>query len=146
MAHLGNIREGMQVLGSDGGAIGTVIGTEGDQIAVQSAGEHIGHHHIPATWVARVDDHVHLNRTAALAWERAAAHGDGAAGGGHGHGAHSVHVHDEAATARKLKWVPWAILALLVLVGIYALVTGLIYSSEEPDYRNSGAQLDAPDA
>ena len=68
MANMHDVRSGMQVIGSDGGMIGTVSGIEGDQIAVTSAGEHAGHHHhVPSSWVARVDDHVHLDRPAAVA-------------------------------------------------------------------------------
>ena len=140
--HLHGVHEGMQVLGSDGGVIGHVVGTEGDQIAVQSAGEHHGHHHIPADWIARIDDHVHLNRPAGLAWDTAPAHG-AAAASHHGQG----HVHDEASGARKFKWVPWAILALLVLMGVYYLVRGLDYASRETNYQESAnGVMNAPDA
>lgn len=140
MAHLHGISEGMQVLGSDGGAIGTVVGIEGDQIALRSAGEHGGHHHVPAAWVARVDEHVHLDRPAGLAWDSAPPHGAPAAAHGR------AHVRDEAAGARKLKWVPWAILVLLVVMGLYYLVRGIDYAGREPNYENSAAgTIDSPD-
>lgn len=141
MAQANGIREGMQILGSDGGAIGTVIGIEGDQIALRSAGERGGHHHVPAAWVARVDEHVHLDRPAALAWDTAPMHREQAATQGR------AHVPDEAAGPRKLKWLPWAVLAILVLAGIYYLIRGLDYASRETNYQESAnGVMNSPDS
>lgn len=137
MAHLHDVRAGMQVLGSDGGVIGTVVGVEGDRIAVASVGEEGSHHHVPASWVARIDDHVHLNRPAQLARETWKDHQEDP-----GHGPlRSDASADSASVARRIKWLPWAILALLVLLSLYYLVRGLAYSAEEPNYEQNNNGL-----
>ena len=145
MANVQNVRNGMQVLGSDGGMIGTVSGIEGDQIAVTHAGEHAGHHHhVPSSWVARVDEHVHLDRTAATAWDSWKAHGGGATGGQ----ARGTEVRGEAATdrpARGSKWV-WIVGAIMLLIIIILGIRGFGYAGTEPDYENGVAAADAPDA
>ena len=126
-----SIRPGMQVLGSDGGVIGTVRGIEGDQMIVSSVGEGAeGHHHVPRGWVARVDEHVHLDRAAALVRDRWTAHGEPSAG------ARSRAPREK----RKLSWLPWAALALLVLIALYALVRGLVYAADEPAYERAVAE------
>ncbi len=62
------IREHMEVVGSDGAAIGKVDALEGEQIKVSRTGSSDGrHHYIPLGWVSRVDDKVHLDRDAAAA-------------------------------------------------------------------------------
>ena len=68
MAGSDDIRPDMQVIASDGGMVGTVDGVEGDRIKLKRAAETGGggHHFVPTSWVARVDDHVHLDREAAL--------------------------------------------------------------------------------
>ena len=75
------IRDGMQVIGSDGGMVGRVTRLHGDHIHVEpDAPEPAGGDHlVPQRWVARVDDHVHLDRTAALVrdtWQPASAEAD----------------------------------------------------------------------
>jgi hypothetical protein len=68
MAGSDDIRPDMQVIASDGGMVGTVDGVEGDRIKLKRAAEigGRGHHFVPTSWVARIDDHVHLDREAAL--------------------------------------------------------------------------------
>ena len=73
-----DIKEHMEVLGADGKHVGTVDCTKGDDKIVltksdpQSGGQH---HVIPVAWVAKVDAHVHLNKSAKDAttqWQAAA--------------------------------------------------------------------------
>jgi hypothetical protein len=73
-----DIKEHMEVIGSDGKHVGTVDHMEGaDKIKLtkgdpQSGGQH---HLIPVRLVERVDDKVHLNkpaRQAMLEWQAAA--------------------------------------------------------------------------
>ncbi len=57
------IREHMEVVGSDDKHIGKVDHVMGADIQLSKAGM-IGHHHlIPLAWVTFIDDKVHLNVT-----------------------------------------------------------------------------------
>jgi hypothetical protein len=61
-----DIKEHMEVLGSDGQHIGTVDDLEGssDIKLTKSDPKSGGQHHlIPLAWVDHVDQHVHLNRS-----------------------------------------------------------------------------------
>jgi hypothetical protein len=60
------IRAHMEVLGSDGLHVGTVDCLRGDHIVLTKSDPVAGgvHHGIPAGWVAKVDDKVHLTLTA----------------------------------------------------------------------------------
>ncbi len=62
-----SIAEHMEVLASDGTHVGTVDRLEGsDRIKLTRTDSTDGqHHYIPRSWVARVDNHVHLDKTAA---------------------------------------------------------------------------------
>jgi hypothetical protein len=74
-----DIKEHMEVLGSDGQHVGTVDHLEGsDKIKLTKTDPKAGgeHHFIPVSWVARVDAHVHLNKPAKdvqSQWQAAAA-------------------------------------------------------------------------
>jgi hypothetical protein len=58
-----NIREHQEVYASCGTKIGTVDHVEGDSIKLTRSGSPDGQHHrIPLSWVAKVHDHVHLNK------------------------------------------------------------------------------------
>ncbi len=58
------IREHMDVIGSCGNRLGRVDHVQGDTIKLTRNGSSDGmHHFIPTSWVNRVDDHVHLNKT-----------------------------------------------------------------------------------
>ena len=59
------IRESLEVLGSDGAHVGRVDHVRGDQIelAKLDLGAGFKHHMIPVSWVDYVDAHVHLNVT-----------------------------------------------------------------------------------
>ena len=58
-----DIREHQDVYASCGTKIGTVDHVEGDSIKLTRSGSPDGQHHrIPLSWVAKVHDHVHLNK------------------------------------------------------------------------------------
>jgi hypothetical protein len=58
-----DIREHMDVLASCGTKVGRVDHVEGDRIKLTKNDSPDGlHHTIPLSWVARVHDHVHLDR------------------------------------------------------------------------------------
>lgn len=134
MNGLGEVRSGQQVIGSDGGMIGTVVGVEGDVIAVQGAAEHgSGHHHVPADWIDHVDSHVHLNRTAALARETWTTHAQdrGAADRqGSAPAAAAAAPIPHRTEGRKGSWLPWLMLAILVLIALVVLFRGLAYQDD----------------
>jgi len=57
------ICERMDVVASCGTKIGVVDHVEGDSIKLTKKDSSDGQHHlIPKSWVARVDEHVHLNK------------------------------------------------------------------------------------
>ena len=61
-----DIKEHMEVLGSDGQHVGTVDHMEGsNQIKLAKKDPTAGgkHHFIPADWVDHIDQHVHLNKS-----------------------------------------------------------------------------------
>ena len=65
----------MDVIASCGKKVGVVDRVEGDSIKLTKKDSPDGHHHlIPTSWVARVDQHVHLNKNseeAAREWQDA---------------------------------------------------------------------------
>ena len=71
MAALSQIREHMEVLGSDGEHVGTVDHLEDDDmIKLTHTNSPDGkHHYLSTDFVDRIDEHVHLNLTAAEAVE-----------------------------------------------------------------------------
>ena len=78
MAKVQDIREHMEVLGSDGEHVGTVDCLKGeDRIVLTKSDPKSGgrHHIIPLAWVERVDAKVHLNKSTSDAmkqWQAAA--------------------------------------------------------------------------
>lgn len=78
MAKAQDIKEHMEVLGSDGEHIGTVDHLDGaDKIKLAKNDPASGgkHHIIPLSWVERVDAHVHLRKSSKEAmaqWQAAA--------------------------------------------------------------------------
>ncbi len=59
------IQPQMEVISSCGCRVGTVDHMEGGAIKLTKKDSPDGQHHfIPTSWVARVDDHVHLNKDA----------------------------------------------------------------------------------
>ena len=69
---IGRVREHMEVVGSDGGHVGTVDCTRDDSIVLTKSDPNSGghHHRIPCGWVDKVDDKVRLNLAADEAMER----------------------------------------------------------------------------
>jgi hypothetical protein len=68
MADTSQIREHMDVISSDRKTVGKVDHLEGtDKIKLtrQSSPDGQHHHFIPVSWVDRVDQHVHLNKSGA---------------------------------------------------------------------------------
>ena len=65
MINSADIKEHLEVLGSDGGHVGRVDHVLGDQIELAKLDLAGGfkHHMIPVSWVERVDEHVHLRLT-----------------------------------------------------------------------------------
>lgn len=148
MAHTHDIREGMEVIGSDGGLIGRVLGLHGDHIHVEpTAPVHANDHIFPRTWVARVDDHVHLDRDAALVrqtWgasdrQSAATHTAPAATA-----ARSGIKHEAAHSGVGKSWIVWAIGAVLLLLIIVLMIRGFGYAASDSDM--SEPAVDAPAA
>ena len=61
-----DIREHMEVYGACGGYLGKVDHVEGNQIKLAKSDSPDGLHHlIPLSWVAKVHDHIHLNKDCA---------------------------------------------------------------------------------
>ncbi len=129
MADIGDIREGMQVLGSDGGMVGRVTGLHDDHIHVEpdapdpAGGERI----VPRGWVARVDDHVHLNRDAALVRDTWTSHGAGAA----------TTTAAVASDRDGRSWLPWLLGLVLLAAIIFLGVRGCSYAADEADYTDN---------
>jgi hypothetical protein len=69
VADASQIREHMEVVGSDGGHVGKVDHLEGQRIKLAKSDPEAGgeHHYLHIDVVASVDDKVRLNRTAAQA-------------------------------------------------------------------------------
>lgn len=119
MVEMRGVRDGMQVLGSDGGMIGAVAGVHGDHLHVRpTPPDDIDTYIVPFAWVARVDDHVHLNRDAALVrdtWK---------------HAQHTVSGHEREAahTGVGRSWLVWLIGAVLLLLVLVAGLRGCGYA------------------
>jgi len=57
------VRERMDVIGSCGNKLGVVDHVEGDRLKLTKNDSPDGqHHYVPASWIAHVDSHVHLNK------------------------------------------------------------------------------------
>ncbi|MEO7865160.1 MAG: DUF2171 domain-containing protein [Sphingomicrobium sp.] len=81
MIKASEIRNGMDVMDSDGASVGQVDSVNGNRIKLTRLGSADGeHHYIDLADVARVDDHVHLSRTRAAVLGTAAATTAGTAG------------------------------------------------------------------
>lgn len=65
-ASLGQVKEHMDVVGSDGGHVGTVDKVRGDRIVLTKNDSDAGgrHHSIPSSWLQSVDDKVTISKTA----------------------------------------------------------------------------------
>lgn len=127
-----SIAKDMPVIASDGERVGEVDGVESGasaqdaRIKLKRNTSPDGHHHyVPLSDVARVDEHVHLNKSAAAVRSGWMIAGAGVVGGVAAatttthtdHGAREVHVDND-----DRNWLPW-ILGALALLGL--LVFGL---------------------
>ena len=78
MIHQSDIKEHMEVLGSDGQHVGTVdhlLKVGSDEARPRATRQDGQHHMFPVSWVERVDEHVHLNKSSKDAksqWQTAA--------------------------------------------------------------------------
>ncbi|HET9715874.1 MAG TPA: DUF2171 domain-containing protein [Pseudolabrys sp.] len=66
MVNAQDIKEHMEVCGSDGEHVGTIDCTKDDQIILTKSDSRSGgeHHVIPLAWVSSVDEKVRLNKPA----------------------------------------------------------------------------------
>lgn len=108
MVDASRIRSGLAVVASDAEPVGSVDAVDGDRVKLTrpDPADHI-QHDIPLTWVERVDERVHLNRTGAevrTSWAPPRAKGA---------------VAKNARGAHRTSWLPWILLglALLALLG-----------------------------
>ena len=71
-AAVGEVKEHMEVVGSDGAHVGMVDGTKGDRIILTKSDKDAGgvHHAIPCGWIESVGDKVVLEIDAAEAQRR----------------------------------------------------------------------------
>jgi hypothetical protein len=140
MADLRDIVAGMQVLGSDGGMVGRVTELHEGHIHVEPDAPKPGPGYfvVPRGWVARVDDHVHLDREAALVrdtWQQESPVSGGPTAG------------RSAATEPGVgrSWWVWAIGLVLLLLVAYLGIRGCDYASREPNYEaGANGTVDAP--
>jgi hypothetical protein len=77
MIHQADIKQRMEVVGSDGGHVGTVDHlTKAGLVKLARSDAKDGQHHLfPVSWVERVDDKVHLRKSSREArsdWQTAA--------------------------------------------------------------------------
>jgi hypothetical protein len=122
------VRADMQVLGSDGGVIGRVGGIAGDQLRIKgspSPGEE-ALYEVPANWIGRTDEHVHLDREAAVVREQwkpteAASANSPAATAAH-RGA------PETGMPKGKNRLPWILIAIGIVIALFLLVRGLTYA------------------
>ena len=104
-----DIRQGMDVVSSDGKVLGRTEAHEGGPIALTLA-EGGGMRHVPADYVTRVDEHVHLRHSAAAL--RAEWRGSDA--------------RPEPSEGRAR--LPWAIGIVLLLIALFLLLWGFVYN------------------
>lgn len=109
MVTAAEVTNGLDVVSSDGKTIGQVERVEGERIKLRRAGSTTDLY-VPLSSVARVDQHVHLNRTAAAVTGLAAGTGTTSTGAG------------VAEVTRKTNWLPWlALLAALLALLLFGL-------------------------
>jgi hypothetical protein len=128
----------MQVIGSDGGMVGRVLGLHGDHIHIEpTAPVHGGDHTVPRSWVDHVDDHVHLSREAALVRDTW--------GSGEGHERSGpAATHGAAHRGKNKSWIVWLIGAILLLIIIVLGIRGFGYAADDSDMEQPA--VDAPDS
>jgi hypothetical protein len=107
MVDLSAIRDGMEVISSDGELVGAATGVEGGRIGVRTAD---GLRHVDADRVSRVDDHVHLRDSAAVV------RGDWS----------GAPIPREDPTAGRAKG-PWIVGLVFLVILVLLLIWGLLY-------------------
>jgi len=137
MAQAHEIREDMQVLGSDGGVVGRVDKVEGSRVKLNRDPAGGPHHFVPLAWVARIDEHVHLDRDSASARGGWTEETTATATGATGPAAASGSIHEGAHDRRNINWIPWILGALLLALVIFLLFRGAGYASREANYEDN---------
>ena len=120
MADRKAIAPGMEVLTADGELLGTVADETREGFMLRRMGGRDKEETIPDMWVARVDDHVHLNRTGAEAiagWKSlqfTTSSGERPA----------APVRDDRRERTGASWLLWALLAVAAIAIIAWLAMG----------------------
>jgi hypothetical protein len=110
MVDTSQIRNGQAVVASDADPVGAVDSVEGDRLKLtRKDSTDNTQHYLPLTWVERVEERIHLNRTGA---EVRASWGHYRAAGAAAQGVHGP---------RKINWTPWITLGLVLLVVLWVM-------------------------
>lgn len=131
MMAISSVRENMQVIGSDGGMVGVVDGIEGDRIKLKREAGQGPHHFIPGEWVTRVDDHVHLDREAALVRDTWIAEDVGAPAAGAGTAGTAAATGGTPHQSEGRGLLPWIVGGIFLLAILFLLMRGCRYAAEE---------------
>ena len=131
MVQASDIRQHMEVFGSDGARVGRVDSVDGDRIKIARNDSPDGkHHYVPLSSVARVDAKVHLTTTAAAALLAAGAAGaTAAAREGRGPLPPIKNPAVDNTRARGNYYLPWVLLAL-ALIAALLLIRGCMHHRE----------------
>lgn len=114
MADLTQIRRDMQVVSSDGEVVGHVSSLEGGvSVSPVGAGGR-GGHPVPADWIARVDEHVHLRHSAGVIRGRWSGNAE-------------PRPHRTESGAK----LPWLIGLVLLAIAVLLLIWGFVYSADD---------------
>lgn len=145
MVQASEVRQHMEVVGSDGGHVGTVDSVAGDRIKLTRKDSADGVHHlVPLSSVARVDGKVHLSTTAAAAL---AAAGVGAATAGaaadHGPLPPVTNRAVEDAKPRGNFYLPW-IVGIIGLILLLLLLRSCFARDETPAPAPVATTVEAP--
>jgi hypothetical protein len=106
-----DIRQGMDVVSSDGEVVGRTGVSDAGRIAVTPAGGDASRD-IPPDWISRVDEQVHLRRSAGAV--HAEWRGD---------------VPKPPPTEGRAR-LPWAIGIVLLLIALFLLLWGFVYNAD----------------
>jgi hypothetical protein len=117
------ISKGMQVVTADGELLGTVDGESKGGFMLKRMGPTADRDEttIPDMWIARVDDHVHLNRTGAEAiagWKSLKFK----TSSGDRPGVPEAMRHDTEAARPANPWLLWLVLALVAIAAVVAVL------------------------
>ncbi len=136
MVQASDVAKHMEVVGSDGGHVGTVDHVEGDRIKLARKDQRDGDHHfLPISAIARVDDKVHLSSTAAATLALFAGAG-GAAGVAPGRRA-------APPPAAKRGILPWILAIVGVILLLLLLRSCFAHKEEAPAASTAGSAAPA---